>query len=76
MFSLPQPATDIRHTPQDSRPIVVLAEHSEVLAVLLLTIYLPTQVSAWVGPLSLHDHIAALAWLENMTWPLLPTVSS
>ena len=60
MFSLPQPATDAHHTPQDSRPIVVLAEHSRVMAALLLTIYPPTLVSAWAGPLSLSDHIAIL----------------
>jgi len=58
--SLPQPATDTRRTPQDSRPIVVLAEHSNVLAALLSTIYPPTLVSAGVGPLSLNDHIAVL----------------
>jgi len=60
MFSLPQPATDTRLTPQDSRPIVFLAEHSKILAILLLAIYPPTLASAWAEPLSLSDHIGVL----------------
>jgi len=62
MFSLPQPATDTAHTPQDSRPIVVLAERSKVLVALLLIIYPPTLVD-WAEPLSrlsFSDHIAVL----------------
>jgi hypothetical protein len=61
-FSLPQPATDTetRPTPQDSRPVVVLAEHSKVVAALLLTIYPPTPVPDGAEPLSLSDHIAVL----------------
>jgi hypothetical protein len=59
MFTFPQPATDTRSTPQDLRPIVVLAEHSKILATLLFAIYPPT-LPACVGPLSLSDHIDVL----------------
>ena len=64
MFSLPQPATDTRPTvtPQDSRPIVFLAEHNKILATLLLAIYPPTRklASVQAEPLSLSDHIGVL----------------
>ena len=55
MFSLPQPATD---TPQESLPIIDLAENSKALAALLSVIYPHTSGSD--EPLSLDDLIAAL----------------
>jgi hypothetical protein len=60
--SLPQPATDTQHTAQDSRPVVVLDEHSYVLEALLSTIYPPTLPARWPGsgPLSLSNYIAVL----------------
>ena len=56
MFTLPQPVTD---TQSDScRPIVDLAENSNVLAAFLSVVYPPTPMSP--KPLSLDDLIAAL----------------
>ena len=60
MFSLPQPTTDSAEILQESRAIVVLAEHSNILAALLLTIYPPTLMSVLAQSLSLSDHIAIL----------------
>lgn len=58
MFSLPQPTTDSAEILQESRAIVVLAEHSNILAALLLTIYPPTLMSVLAQSLSLSDHMA------------------
>jgi len=55
MFSLPQPAKD---TPQESLPIIDLAEDSKVLAALLSVIYPHTSGSD--EQLSLNDLIATL----------------
>ena len=60
MFSLPQPATDSADTSRESRAIIILNEHSKVLAALLLTIYPPTLMSVRAQSLSLTDHIAIL----------------
>ena len=56
MFTLPQPATDTQ--PDSCRPIVELAENSNVLAAFLSVMYPPTPMSP--KPLSLDDLIAAL----------------
>ena len=56
MFTLPQPATDAQ--PDSCRPIVELAENSNVLTAFLLVVYPPTPMSP--KPLSLDDLIAAL----------------
>jgi len=56
MFSLPRPLTD---TPQESLPIINLAENSKALAALLSVIYPHTTLGP-DEPLSLNDLIAAL----------------
>ncbi|KAH9995445.1 hypothetical protein BJV74DRAFT_830144 [Russula compacta] len=57
MFSLPQPQPPTG-TPQESRPIIDLAENSRALAALLSIIYPPS--STTTGSLSLSDLIATL----------------
>ena len=70
MFSLPQPQP-ATGTPQESRPIIDLAEDSRALAALLSIIYPPSSVTT--GSLSLNDLISTLEMARKYD---MATVSS